>query len=37
VDVYLPPDARPRVAVGDAVHATTTILAELAPGAKSAH
>jgi phosphatidylserine decarboxylase len=29
VDVYLPPAARPRVAVGDKVHATTTILAEL--------
>ena len=32
VDVYLPPDARPRVAVGDVVHATTTVLAELAAG-----
>jgi len=32
VDVYLPPLARVRVSVGDAVHATTTILAEL-PGA----
>jgi phosphatidylserine decarboxylase len=30
VDVYLPLSARPRVAVGDVVHATTTILAELA-------
>jgi phosphatidylserine decarboxylase len=29
VDVYLPMTARPRVAVGDVVHATTTILAEL--------
>ncbi len=29
VDVYLPPTARPRVAVGDIVHATTTVLAEL--------
>ncbi len=29
VDVYLPTDARPRVAVGDIVRATTTILAEL--------
>ncbi len=29
VDVYLPLSARPRVAVGDVVHATTTILAEL--------
>ena len=28
VDVYLPPTATPRVAVGDAVYATTTILAE---------
>jgi phosphatidylserine decarboxylase len=31
VDVYLPSSARPRVAVGDVVHATTTILADLAP------
>ena len=30
VDVYLPAIATPRVAVGDAVHATTTVLAELA-------
>jgi phosphatidylserine decarboxylase len=30
VDVYLPLAARPKVAVGDVVHATTTILAELA-------
>ena len=37
VDVYLPSDARPRVAVGDVVHATTTVLAELAAGAKGAH
>ena len=29
VDVYLPPAARPRVAVGDTVFATETILAEL--------
>lgn len=29
VDVYLPRSARPRVAVGDKVYATTTILAEL--------
>jgi phosphatidylserine decarboxylase len=29
VDVYLPLTARPKVAVGDIVHATTTILAEL--------
>ena len=28
VDVYLPPNATPKVAVGDAVYATTTILAE---------
>jgi phosphatidylserine decarboxylase len=31
VDVYLPTSARPRVAVGDVVQATTTILAEFAP------
>jgi phosphatidylserine decarboxylase len=30
VDVYLPLTARPKVAVGDIVHATTTVLAELA-------
>ncbi|HET7635807.1 MAG TPA: phosphatidylserine decarboxylase [Burkholderiales bacterium] len=30
VDVYLPPDARPVAAIGDKVHATSTILAELA-------
>jgi len=29
VDVYLPPGARPRVAVGDKVKATSTVLAEL--------
>jgi phosphatidylserine decarboxylase len=29
VDVYLPPGATPRVAVGDIVHATETVLAEL--------
>ncbi len=29
VDVYLPLSARPKVAVGDVVHATTTVLAEL--------
>ena len=29
VDVYLAPAARPRVAVGDTVFATETILAEL--------
>jgi phosphatidylserine decarboxylase len=29
VDVYLPTDARPRVAIGDTVAATSTILAEL--------
>jgi phosphatidylserine decarboxylase len=29
VDVYLPLSARPKVAVGDVVYATTTILAEL--------
>ena len=31
VDVYLPPDARPRVGIGDKVAATSTVLAELAP------
>jgi phosphatidylserine decarboxylase len=30
VDVYLPPDAQPRAAVGDKVSATTTVLADLA-------
>ena len=30
VDVYLPPTAVPRVAVGDVVNATSTVLAELA-------
>ena len=30
VDVYLPPASKPRVAVGDKVYATETILAELA-------
>jgi len=29
VDVYLPPTARPRVAIGDKVSATSTVLAEL--------
>jgi phosphatidylserine decarboxylase len=29
VDVYLPPGSRPRVAIGDKVKATSTILAEL--------
>jgi len=29
VDVYLPTDARPRVAIGDKVSATSTVLAEL--------
>ena len=29
VDVYLSPDARPMVAIGDAVYATETVLAEL--------
>jgi phosphatidylserine decarboxylase len=29
VDVYLPPDAKPRASVGDKVHATTTVLADL--------
>ena len=29
VDVYLPPNARPKVAIGDKVKATSTVLAEL--------
>ena len=29
VDVYLPPNTTPKVAIGDMVHATTTILAQL--------
>ncbi|MDO8694635.1 MAG: phosphatidylserine decarboxylase family protein, partial [Sheuella sp.] len=29
VDVYLPPGSRPRVAIGDKVSATSTVLAEL--------
>jgi len=29
VDVYLPPDSRPRVAIGDKVQATSTVLADL--------
>ena len=35
VDVYLPTGARPLVAVGDVVHATTTVLAELGPAAQA--
>jgi phosphatidylserine decarboxylase len=31
VDVYLPTTARPRVAIGDKVKATTTVIAELLP------
>ena len=31
VDVYLPPGSRPRVAIGDKVKATSTVLAELPP------
>ena len=31
VDVYLPPDAKPRASVGDKVHATSTVLADLRP------
>jgi phosphatidylserine decarboxylase len=31
VDVYLPRSARPRVAVGDVVYATTSVLADLGP------
>ena len=36
VDVYLPAGWRPRVAVGDVVHATSTILAEFEPVALAA-
>jgi len=32
VDVYLPPDARPRARVGDKVQGGSTVLAELQPG-----
>lgn len=32
VDVYLPPGSRPRVAIGDKVQATSTVLAELPSG-----
>ncbi len=32
VDVYLAPDARPKVAIGDIVFATETVLAEFATG-----
>ena len=32
VDVYLPSDAQPKVAVGDIVFATETVLAEFSPG-----
>jgi len=31
VDVYLPPDAQPKVAIGDIVFATKTLLAEFPP------
>jgi phosphatidylserine decarboxylase len=31
VDVYLAPDARPKVAIGDVVYATETVLAEFGP------
>ncbi len=31
VDVYLPPGSRPKVAIGDKVSATSTVLAELPP------
>ncbi|MGE4336349.1 MAG: phosphatidylserine decarboxylase [Pigmentiphaga sp.] len=31
VDVYLPPESQPRVAIGDKVSATTTLLADLPP------
>lgn len=34
VDVYLPPQSRPRVALGDKVSATSTVLADLPPAAQ---
>jgi phosphatidylserine decarboxylase len=34
VDVYVPPDSRPRVAIGDKVKATSTVLAHLAASAR---
>jgi len=34
VDVYLPPGSRPRVTLGDKVHATSTVLAELPAAAR---
>lgn len=34
VDVYLPPGSRPRVGVGQKVHATCDVLAELEPAAR---
>ena len=37
VDVYLPLSARPRVAIGEKVHATTSVLAELQPEGAKAH
>ena len=37
VDVYLPLSARPRVAIGEKVHATTSVLAELQPEGAQAH
>ncbi len=36
LDVYLPLSARPRVGIGEKVHATTSVLAELAAGAGGA-
>jgi phosphatidylserine decarboxylase len=36
VDVYLPPEARPRVAIGDKVKAGSTVLAELGGAARAA-
>jgi phosphatidylserine decarboxylase len=37
VDVYLPLSARPRVTIGEKVHATTSVLAELQPDGAKAH
>ena len=37
VDVYLPLAARPRVSIGEKVHATTSVLAELQPEGATEH
>ncbi len=35
VDLYLPPDAVPKVSIGDKVHASSSVLAQFAPAAAS--